>query len=160
KHRMFKRVALFVATNLAVLALVSVVMAVLGVNPFNFGGLQGMAALFGFGGSLISLLMSKWIVERSTGAHVIDTPRNECGQWPLQTVRRQAERAGSGMPEVATCGASEMNACATGANRNNALVAVSAGLLRAMDRDQAEAVQGHEVSRVANGDRVSMALLQ
>ncbi|HET7656349.1 MAG TPA: protease HtpX [Luteimonas sp.] len=157
---MLKRVVLFVATNLAVLALLSVVMSVLGVNPDQFGGLLVFAALFGFGGAFVSLLMSKWIAKRSTGAHVIDTPRNEAEQWLLATVRRQAQAAGIGMPEVAIYDAPEINAFATGANRNNALVAVSTGLLRAMDRDQAEAVLGHEVSHVANGDMVTMALLQ
>ncbi|HLT45217.1 MAG TPA: protease HtpX [Luteimonas sp.] len=157
---MLKRVVLFVATNLAVLALLSVVMSVLGVNPDQFGGLLVFAALFGFGGAFVSLLMSKWIAKRSTGAHVIDTPRNEAEQWLLATVRRQAQAAGIGMPEVAIYDAPEINAFATGANRNKALVAVSTGLLRAMDRDQAEAVLGHEVSHVANGDMVTMALLQ
>src|SRR5690606_21483650 len=137
-------VVLFVATNLAVLALLSVVMSVLGVNPDQFGGLLVFAALFGFGGAFVSLLMSKWIAKRSTGAHVIDTPRNEAEQWLLATVRRQAQAAGIGMPEVAIYDAPEINAFATGANRNKALVAVSTGLLRAMDRDQAEAVLGHE----------------
>ena len=157
---MLKRVGLFLATNLAVLALVSVVMSVLGVNANQFGGLLVMAALFGFGGSIISLLMSKWIAKRSTGARVIDTPRNESEQWLLATVQRQAKAAGIGMPEVAIFDAPEINAFATGANRNKALVAVSTGLLRAMDRDEAEAVLGHEVSHVANGDMVTMALLQ
>jgi heat shock protein HtpX len=158
--KMLKRVGLFLATNLAVLALVSVVMSVLGVNANQFGGLLVMAALFGFGGSIISLLMSKWIAKRSTGARVIDTPRNESEQWLLATVQRQAKAAGIGIPEVAIFDAPEINAFATGANRNNALVAVSTGLLRAMDRDEAEAVLGHEVSHVANGDMVTMALLQ
>ena len=157
---MFKRVALFVATNLAVLALLSVVMSVLGVNPGQFGGLLVMAALFGFGGAFASLLMSKWIAKRSTGAHVIETPRNEAEQWLLATVRRQAQAAGIGMAEVAIYDAPEINAFATGANRNKSLVAVSTGLLRALDRDQAEAVLGHEVSHVANGDMVTMTLLQ
>ena len=157
---MLKRVGLFLATNLAVLALVSVVMSVLGVNANQFGGLLVMAALFGFGGSIISLLLSKWIAKRSTGARVIDTPRNEAEQWLLATVQRQAKAAGIGMPEVAIYDAPEINAFATGANRNSALVAVSTGLLRAMDRDEAEAVLGHEVSHVANGDMVTMALLQ
>ena len=157
---MLKRVALFLATNLAVLALVSVVMSILGVNADQFGGLLVMAALFGFGGSIISLLVSKWMAKRATGAHVIDTPRNEAEQWLLATVRRQAQQAGIGMPEVAIYDAPEINAFATGANRNNALVAVSTGLLRAMERDEAEAVLGHEVSHVANGDMVTMALLQ
>src|SRR5690606_38626956 len=157
---MLKRVVLFVATNLAVLALLSVVMSVLGVNPDQFGGLLVFAALFGFGGAFVSLLMSKWIAKRSTGAHVIDTPRNETEQWLLATVRRQSHAAGIGMPEVAIYDAPEIHAFATGANRNKELVAVSTGLLRAMDRDQAVAVLGHEVSHVANGDMVTMALLQ
>ena len=157
---MFNRVFLFLATNLAVLALVSIVMSVFGVNPNQFGGLLVMAALFGFGGSIISLMLSKWMAKRSTGAHVIEQPRNEAEQWLLSTVRRQAEAAGIGMPEVAIYDAPEINAFATGANRNNALVAVSTGLLRAMNRDEAEAVLAHEVSHVANGDMVTMALLQ
>ena len=157
---MFKRVFLFLATNLAVLALVSIVMSILGVNPQNFGGLLVMAALFGFGGSIISLLMSKWVAKRTTGAQVITQPRNEAEQWLFTTVQRQAQAAGIGMPEVAVYDAPEINAFATGANRNNALVAVSTGLLRAMSRDEAEAVLAHEVSHVANGDMVTMALLQ
>ncbi|MEO6263399.1 MAG: protease HtpX [Luteimonas sp.] len=157
---MFKRIALFLATNLAVLALVSVVMAVFGINPATNAGLLILAALFGFGGSILSLLLSKWIAKRTTGAHVIDKPRNEAEQWLFSTVQRQAQAAGIGMPEVAIYDAPEINAFATGANRNKALVAVSTGLLRAMNRDEAEAVLGHEVSHVANGDMVTMALLQ
>ena len=157
---MFKRMFLFLATNMAVLALVSIVMSVLGVNSQQFGGLLVMAALFGFGGSFVSLLMSKWIAKRTTGAQLIATPRNEAEQWLVSTVRRQAEAAGIGMPEVAVYDAPEINAFATGANRNNALVAVSTGLLRNMTRDEAEAVLGHEVAHVANGDMVTMALLQ
>ena len=161
---MFKRVALFLATNLAVLVLLGIVMSVLqnffGVRLGNQGGLLVMAAIFGFGGSMISLLMSKWIAKRSTGAHVIEQPRNEAEQWLVATVHRQAELAGIGKPEVAIYDAPEINAFATGANRNNALVAVSTGLLRAMNRDEAEAVLGHEVSHVANGDMVTMALIQ
>jgi heat shock protein HtpX len=157
---MFKRVVLFLATNLAVLALLSVVMSVLGVNPQSMTGLIVFAAVFGFGGSIISLLMSKWIAKRSTGAHVIDQPRNETERWLFETVQRQAQAAGIGMPEVAIYDAPEINAFATGANRNKSLVAVSTGLLRAMDRNEAEAVLGHEVSHVANGDMVTMALLQ
>lgn len=157
---MFKRMFLFLATNLAVLALVSIVMSLLGVDSRQFGGLLVMAALFGFGGSIVSLLMSKWIAKRTTGAQVIVQPRNEAEQWLLGTVRRQAAAAGIGMPEVAIYDAPDINAFATGANRNNALVAVSSGLLRAMRRDEAEAVLGHEISHVANGDMVTMALLQ
>ncbi len=157
---MFKRVALFLATNLAVMLLLSVVMAIFGIDPRSNAGLLVMAAMFGFGGSIISLLLSKWIAKKTTGAHVIQEPRNEVERWLLQTVRRQAEAAGIGMPEVAIYDAPEINAFATGANRNNALVAVSMGLLRSMDRDEAEAVLAHEVSHVANGDMVTMALLQ
>jgi heat shock protein HtpX len=143
-----------------VLALVSVVMSILGVNAAQFSGLLVMAALFGFGGSIVSLLMSKWVAKRFTGAQVIETPRTEAEQWLVATVRRHAGKAGIGMPEVAIYDGPEINAFATGANRNNALVAVSTGLLRAMNRDEAEAVLGHEVSHVANGDMVTMALLQ
>jgi len=157
---MFKRIALFLATNLAVLALVSIVMAVFGINPGTNAGLLVMAALFGFGGSLLSLMISKWMAKRSTGAQVIEQPRNESEQWLLTTVRRQAQAAGIKMPEVAIFDAPEINAFATGPSRNNSLVAVSTGLLQAMDRDQAEAVLAHEVSHVANGDMVTMALIQ
>jgi heat shock protein HtpX len=160
---MFKRVALFLATNLAVLVLLGIVMSVLQKFGFRLGDqgqLMVMAAIFGFGGSFISLLISKWMAKRSTGAHVIEQPRNELEQWLVATVHRQAERAGIGKPEVAIYDAPEINAFATGANRNNALVAVSTGLLRSMSRDEAEAVLGHEVSHVANGDMVTMALIQ
>ncbi|SEL01410.1 Heat shock protein. Metallo peptidase. MEROPS family M48B [Pseudoxanthomonas sp. GM95] len=157
---MFTRIALFMLTNLAVLALASVVMSLLGVNSASMAGLLVMGAIFGFGGSLISLLMSKWMAKRATGAMVIETPRNEAEQWLVQTVRRQAEAAGIGMPEVAVYEAPEINAFATGASRNNSLVAVSTGLLQQMSRDEAEAVLAHEVSHVANGDMVTMALLQ
>ena len=148
---MFNRIALFLATNLAVMVLAGIVMSLLGVHPNQMGGLLVMAALFGFGGSIISLLMSKGMAKRATGAQVITQPRNESEQWLLATVQRQAQAAGIGMPEVAIYDAPEINAFATGANRNNALVAVSTGLLRAMTRDEAEAVLGHEVSHVANG---------
>ncbi|HEY4554923.1 MAG TPA: protease HtpX [Lysobacter sp.] len=160
---MFKRVALFLMTNLAVLALLSIVLAVLRAFGFDFGGnggLLAMAAVFGFGGSLISLLMSKWVAKRTTGAHVIEQPRNESEQWLVATVQRQAHAAGIKMPEVAIYDAPEINAFATGPSRNNSLVAVSTGLLRAMNRDEAEAVLAHEVSHVANGDMVTMALIQ
>jgi heat shock protein HtpX len=157
---MFKRVALFVATNLAVLVLLGIVMRLFGIDPQTSGGLLVMATLFGFGGSFISLMMSKWIAKRSTRAHVIEQPRNETERWLVDTVRRQAERAGIAMPEVAIYDAPEINAFATGPSRNNSLVAVSTGLLRAMDRDEAEAVLGHEVAHVANGDMVTMMLVQ
>lgn len=157
---MFKRVGLFLATNLAVLALVSIVMAVFGLNPATNAGLLVMAALFGFGGSFISLMLSKWMAKRSTGAQVIEQPRNEAEQWLVSTVRRQAQAAGIAMPEVAIFDAPEINAFATGPSRNNSLVAVSTALLRSMSRDEAEAVLAHEVSHVANGDMVTMALIQ
>ena len=157
---MFSRIALFLATNLAVLFLASIVMSLLGVGPDQMGGLLIMAALFGFGGSLVSLLLSKWMAKRGTGAHVITQPRTETERWLVETVRRQAQAAGIGMPEVAIYDAPEINAFATGANRNNALVAVSTGLLRNMSAEEAEAVLGHEVAHVANGDMVTMALLQ
>ncbi|MEN1928521.1 protease HtpX [Luteimonas sp. MJ250] len=157
---MLKRVVLFLATNLAVLALLSIIMSVFGINPQSMGGLLVMAALFGFGGSLISLLSSKWVAKRAAGLHVIAQPKSDVERWLVDTVARQAQAAGIGMPEVAIYDAPEINAFATGANRNNALVAVSTGLLRSMDQDEAEAVLAHEVSHVANGDMVTMALLQ
>ena len=157
---MFSRIALFMLTNLAVLVLASVVMSLIGVDPSKMSGLLVMAGLFGFGGSLISLLLSKWMAKRRTGAVVITTPRNDTERWLLQTVERQARAAGIGMPEVAVYDGPEINAFATGANRNNALVAVSTGLLHNMSEDEAEAVLGHEIAHVANGDMVTMALLQ
>jgi len=157
---MFSRVVLFLLTNLAVIALLGIVMAVLGVDPATSGGLLVFASLFGFGGALISLMMSKWSAKRFSGAEVITQPRNETERWLLATVHRQAQMAGIGLPEVAIYPAPEINAFATGANRNAALVAVSTGLLQSMSRDEAEAVLGHEVSHIANGDMVTMALLQ
>ncbi|PPV06378.1 heat shock protein HtpX [Xanthomonas bromi] len=157
---MFNRIFLFLLTNLAVLMLAGIVMSVLGVNPAQMSGLLVMAAIFGFGGSFISLLLSKFMAKRSTGAQVITEPRTPIERWLLETVRRQAQAAGIGMPEVAVYDGPEINAFATGANRNNALVAVSTGLLQNMDQDEAEAVLGHEIAHVANGDMVTMALLQ
>ncbi|WP_374472144.1 protease HtpX [Arenimonas sp.] len=161
---MFKRVALFLATNLAVLVLLGLVMSVLqnvfGVTLGNNGALLLFAAVFGFGGAFISLAISKWMAKRSTGMHLITQPRNEGEAWLVNTVRRQAEAAGIAMPEVGIYDAPEINAFATGPSRNNALVAVSTGLLRSMSRDEAEAVLAHEVSHVANGDMVTMALIQ
>jgi heat shock protein HtpX len=131
-----------------------------GLQLGNNGVLLVFAALFGFGGAFISLALSKWMAKRSTGAEVITQPRNESEAWLLNTVRRQADAAGIGMPEVAVYDAPEINAFATGMNKNNALVAVSTGLLRSMQRDEVEAVLAHEVSHVANGDMVTMALIQ
>lgn len=159
-----KRVFLFVATNLAILlvlgVVLSILMPVLGVDSSSNAGLLVFCAVFGMGGSFISLLMSKWIAKRSVGAHVIESPRNRDEQWLVDTVRRQAESAGIGMPEVAIYDSPEINAFATGANRNNALVAISSGLLRQMTADEAEAVLGHEISHVANGDMVTLTLIQ
>ncbi|CAD1792779.1 heat shock protein HtpX [Xanthomonas arboricola] len=157
---MFNRIFLFLLTNFAVLMLAGIVMSVLGVNPAQMSGLLVMAAVFGFGGSFISLLLSKFMAKRSTGAQVITEPRTPTERWLLETVRRQAQAAGIGMPEVAVYDGPEINAFATGANRNNALVAVSTGLLQNMSQDEAEAVLGHEIAHVANGDMVTMALLQ
>src|SRR5690606_36381449 len=135
---MFKRIGLFLATNLAVMVLLGIVLSVLqgvfGVTLGNNGVLLVMAALFGFGGSLVSLLLSKWMAKRSTGAHVIEQPRNEAEQWLLATVGRQAAAAGIKTSEVAIYDAPEINAFATGPSRNNSLVAVSTGLLQQMDR--------------------------
>ncbi|WP_426802363.1 protease HtpX [Xanthomonas campestris] len=157
---MFNRVVLFLLTNFAVLILAGIVMSVLGVNPAQMSGLLVMAAIFGFGGSFISLLLSKFMAKRSTGAQVITEPRTQTERWLVDTVRRQAQAAGIGMPEVAVYDGPEINAFATGANRNNALVAVSTGLLQHMREDEAEAVLGHEIAHIANGDMVTMALLQ
>ncbi|MEW5888298.1 MAG: protease HtpX [Pseudomonadota bacterium] len=161
-----KRVFLFLITNLAILVTLSVVVSALGLDRYltaqglNLGALLAFAAVFGFGGALISLAISKWSAKRAVGAQVIDTPRNGTEAWLLDTVRRHARAAGIGMPEVAVYPAAEVNAFATGMNRNKALVAVSAGLLQRMTRDEAEAVIGHEVSHVANGDMVTLALIQ
>ncbi|MBX3727292.1 MAG: protease HtpX [Xanthomonadales bacterium] len=165
---MLKRIALFAATNIAVLLVLSVVMKLLGLDMYlastgqDFTSLLVFAALLGFTGSFISLAMSKFVAKRATGAQVIDPqrPANEAERWLVATVHRQAKDAGIGVPEVAIYDAPEMNAFATGMNRNNALVAVSTGLLRQMERDEVEAVLGHEVAHVANGDMVTMALLQ
>ena len=161
---MFKRIALFLATNLAVLVLLGIVLSVLqgvfGITLGNNGTLLVFAAVFGFGGAFISLAISKWMAKRTTGMQLITQPRNEAEAWLQATVRRQAEAAGIKMPEVGIYEAPEINAFATGPSRNNSLVAVSTGLLRAMSRDEAEAVLAHEVSHVANGDMVTMALIQ
>jgi heat shock protein HtpX len=161
-----KRIFLFLMTNLAILVVLGIVVNVLGANRFLTGSgidlptLFLFAAIFGMGGSFISLLMSKTIAKASTGAHIIAQPTSQTERWLVETVHRQAEQAGIDMPEVAIYDAPEPNAFATGANRNNALVAVSTGLLSAMDADEAEAVLGHEISHVANGDMVTLTLIQ
>lgn len=163
-----KRVMLFIVTNIAILAVLFVVLSLLGVNTIldqhgvglDLTNLLVFAAVFGFGGSFISLAISKWTAKRLTGARVIESPRNEVEAWLVNTVSRQAESAGIGMPEVAIYDAPDPNAFATGMKKNSALVAVSTGLLRAMNRDEVEAVLGHEISHVANGDMVTLALIQ
>lgn len=165
---MFKRIALLVLTNFAVMAAITVVINVLGAlgvfgqGAFmqHYGPLVVMAGIVGFGGSFVSLLASKWIAKWTTGAQVIGVPRTSDEAWLLQTVQHLAERAGVGMPEVAIYDSPDLNAFATGATRNSSLVAVSSGLLQRMSRSEVEAVIGHELSHVANGDMVTLTLLQ
>jgi len=165
---MIKRIALFLATNVAVILVLSIVLRLLGVDSYleqsgsglNYEALLIFSAVFGFGGAFISLAISKWMAKRTTGAQVITQPRNEVESWLVNVVQRQAQQAGIDMPEVAIYPADDMNAFATGARRNNALVAVSAGLLQNMPRDEVEAVLAHEISHVANGDMVTLTLVQ
>jgi heat shock protein HtpX len=159
------RILLFLATNLAVLFMAAIAMAVLtalGVIPPDAPYISMLiwAALFGFGGSIFSLAISKWVAKRSTRAHVIESPSNDIEQWLVGTVKRQAEQAGIGMPEVAVFDSPDPNAFATGMFRNSALIAVSTGLLRLMNKQEVEAVLGHEISHVANGDMVTLTLIQ
>ena len=163
-----KRIMLFLATNLAIIIVLSISLRLLGFEGFldaqgydlNLNSLLMFCFVFGMGGSFISLAISKWSAKRMTGAQVIEEPRNEAERWLVATVQRQAEAAGIGMPEVAIFNSPSPNAFATGMNRNNALVAVSTGLLDNMTRDEVEAVLGHEVAHVANGDMVTLALIQ
>ena len=163
-----KRILLFVATNVAILLVLSVSLRLLGVDRIldeqgvglDINNLLVFSAVLGFSGSLFSLAISKWMAKRSMGVHVIEQPRTADEQWLVAAVRRQADAAGIGMPEVGVFEAAEMNAFATGARRDNALVAVSTGLLRGMSRQEAEAVLAHEVSHVANGDMVTLTLIQ
>jgi heat shock protein HtpX len=165
---MLGRIGLFLAANFGVLAVLSISMRVLGIDAWlaeQGGGLQMnglliMAAVIGFAGSFISLAMSKTMAKHGMGVRVIEQPRDATERWLVETVRRQTEAAGIGMPEVGIFDAPVMNAFATGMDKNNALVAVSSGLLRGMNAEEVEAVLGHEVSHVANGDMVTMALLQ
>jgi heat shock protein HtpX len=160
-----KRVLLFLATNVAVMLVLSVVVSVLGLDRWmmaegiDYTSLLFMSAIFGFGGSIISLLMSKTIAKWSTGARVIDGSEGSTEYWLVQTVKKLADGAGIGMPEVAVY-EGPANAFATGANRNSSLVAVSSGLMQAMDRAEVEAVLGHEVAHIANGDMVTLTLIQ
>jgi heat shock protein HtpX len=163
-----KRVFLFLLTNIAIVAVLSISLRLLGFQGFldaqgvdlNLNQLALFAAVFGFGGAFLSLLISKWTAKRFTGAQVIEQPRTDAERWLVETVRRQAQGAGIKMPEVAIYDSPEVNAFATGPSRDSALVAVSTGLLQKMTRDEAEAVLGHEVSHVANGDMVTLALIQ
>jgi heat shock protein HtpX len=163
-----KRIFLFIATNVAVLVVISIVLRVLGIDSvlarsgsaLDLSSLLVFSAVVGFSGSLISLAMSKWIAKMSTGARVIDTPSNSAETFLLSTVYRHADAAGIGRPEVAIYDSPDVNAFATGASRNHALVAVSTGLLTRLGKPEVEAVLGHEVTHVANGDMVTLALLQ
>ncbi len=162
------RLFLFLATNAAILIVVSLIFNLLGLQGaldtqgihLNLQGLLMMSAVIGMTGSFICLAMSKWSAKRAMGVQVIETPENGTEQWLLDTVRRQAQQAGIGMPEVGIFDAPEANAFATGMSRDSALVAVSTGLLRSMNEDEVEAVIGHELTHVANGDMVTMALMQ
>ncbi|BBJ22377.1 protease HtpX [Candidatus Nitrotoga sp. AM1P] len=162
-----KRIFLFILTNLAVLFVISITLRLLGIDKIlndsggiNFNALLVMSAVMGFAGSIISLFLSKWSAKRMVGAQVISNPIDPTERWLVETVRKQAQAAGIGMPEVAIYEAPDVNAFATGWNRNNALVAVSTGLLHNMSRDEAEAVLAHEISHVANGDMITLALIQ
>jgi len=159
------RIFLFLATNIAVLFMAAIAMAVLtalGIIPPDapYTATLVWCALFGFGGAIFSLAISKWVAKKSTRARVIETPSNDTERWLISTVQRQAQQAGIGMPEVAIFDSPDPNAFATGMFRNNALVAVSAGLLRLMNKQEVEAVLGHEISHVANGDMVTLTLIQ
>jgi heat shock protein HtpX len=163
-----KRILLFLTTNLAIIVVLSITLRLFGVERIlneqgtnlDINSLLIFASVFGFGGSLMSLAMSKWTAKRFTGAQAIEMPRNAQEHWLVSTVQRQAKAAGIDMPEVAIYDAPDVNAFATGMSRNNALVAVSTGLLNTMSQDEAEAVLAHEVSHVANGDMVTLALIQ
>jgi len=162
------RILLFLATNVAIMVVISIIFSVLGLKStldaqgvnLNLDALLVMSAVIGMTGSFISLAISKWMAKSSMGVHVIDRPQNQTEQWLVDTVARHAQKAGIGMPEVGIFQAPEPNAFATGMSKNSALVAVSTGLLQSMDSDEVEAVIGHEISHVANGDMVTMALLQ
>ena len=165
---MLSRIGLFLAANFGVLGVLSISSRVLGVDAWlaemgmagQINGLLIMALVIGFGGSFISLAMSKWMAKKSMGVQILENPTNSSEKWLVETVRQQAEQAGIGMPEVGVFQSPQPNAFATGMNKNEALVAVSTGLLQSMSKNEVEAVLGHEVSHVANGDMVTMGLLQ
>lgn len=156
-----RRIFYFLATNAAIMIVVSIIIQFL---PAEYRSQNGVFLVFalvaGFGGSIVSLLMSKSMAKRTTGMMMIESPRNETERWLMETVKRQADQAGIGMPEVGIFQTPQMNAFATGANRNNALVAVSTGLLENMTRSEAEAVMAHEIAHVANGDMITLTLIQ
>ncbi len=154
------RIALFLITNLAVMLVFGLILSLTGIRSSSVQGLMIMSLLFGFGGAFVSLLMSKWMALRSVGGQVITQPSNETERWLMNTVARQAQQVGITMPQVAVYHAPDINAFATGARRNASLVAVSTGLLQNMSQDEAEAVIAHEISHIANGDMVTMTLLQ
>ena len=161
-----KRVLLFLGANLAIVLVLSLSMRLLGVEPYlnanglNLTSLLVFAAVMGFGGSFLSLALSKWMAKKSMGVMVIETPLNTTEFWLVQTIRKYSEEAGIKMPEVGIYDAPDVNAFATGMSRNNSLVAVSSGLLQQMTREEAKAVLGHEVAHIANGDMVTLALIQ
>jgi heat shock protein HtpX len=161
-----KRVFLLIVTNIAVMLVLSVAANLLGLDRYlaaqnqNLGGLLAVAALFGFGGAFISLAISKWMAKRSMGVRIITQPANATEQWLVNTVRAQAQQVGIGMPEVGIFDSPQPNAFATGARRDAALVAVSTGLLQNMKQNEVEAVLGHEIAHVANGDMVTLTLIQ
>lgn len=163
-----KRIVLFLLTNIAIILVLSIVLRILGVDRIldesgtglNYANLLVFAAVFGFGGSFISLAISKWMAKRLTGAQVITSPRSQMESWLMETVKNQAVHAGIGMPEVAIFDSASPNAFATGMSKNNALVAVSSGLLRTMNQGEVEAVLAHEISHVANGDMITLTLVQ
>ena len=161
-----KRILLFLATNLAIVFVLSITMRLLGVEPYlnanglNLGSLLVFAAVMGFGGSLISLAISKWSAKKAMGVHVIEAPANSTELWLVETIRKHSEKAGIKMPEVGVYESPDVNAFATGMSKNSSLIAVSTGLLQQMTRQEAEAVLGHEVAHAANGDIVTLALIQ
>ena len=161
-----KRIFLLIVTNVAIMLVLSVVASLLGVDRYltahglNYGALLGFSAVFGFGGAFLSLAISKWMAKMSTGARVITQPSNSAEMWLLNTVERQARAAGIGMPEVAIFDSPEPNAFATGMTRNSSLVAVSSGLMQSMSQDEVEAVLGHEITHISNGDMVTLTLVQ
>lgn len=161
-----KRILYFLATNLAIMLVLSFTMRVLGVEPYlnanglDLGNLLAFAAIMGFGGAFISLAISKWTAKRMSGAVVIEEPCTQTEIWLMKTVRQQADAVGIKMPEVAVFDSPEVNAFATGMTKNSSLVAVSSGLLNAMSKDEAEAVLAHEMSHIANGDMVTLTLIQ